>query len=140
MRRFATDVLGGQRIDLEFHSSVAGEDLRIGADVRRQVYLIFKEAIHNIVRHSGARRVEVGLGSSKEGFALRVVDDGRGFDPAVRHEGNGLVNMRRRAAAVDGRVQLQSAPGRGTVLTLTVPLEHRRPLSMLRVKRNGVLR
>ena len=140
MRRFATDVLGGQKIDLEFHSSVADEVLRIGADVRRQVYLIFKEAIHNIVRHSGARRVEVELGSSKEGFGLRVLDDGRGFDPAVRHEGNGLVNMRRRASAVGGRVEIQSTRGRGTVLTLSVPLEHRRPLSMLRVKWNGVFR
>jgi ligand-binding sensor domain-containing protein/two-component sensor histidine kinase len=140
MRRFATDVLEGQKIDLKFHSSVAGEDLRIGADVRRQVYLIFKEAIHNIVRHSGARRVEVELGSSKEGFTLRVVDDGRGFDPAVRHEGHGLVNMRRRAAAMGGQVQFQSASGRGTALILTVPLVHRRPLSMLRVKMNGLFR
>ena len=140
MRRFATDVLGGQKIGLQFHSSVADEDLRVGTDVRRQVYLIFKEAIHNIVRHSGARVVEVELGSSKEGFALRVLDDGRGFDPNVRHEGNGLVNMRRRAGAVGGRVQIQSTPGRGAVLTLTVPLEQRRPLSMLRVKRNGVFR
>ncbi len=140
MRRFATDVLGGQKIDLKFHSSVADEDLRIGADVRRQVYLIFKEAVHNIVRHSCARRAEVELGIAKEGFTLLVSDDGRGFDPTVRHEGHGLVSMRRRASALGGRVEFRSAPGRGTVLILTVPLGHRKPLSMLRVKMNGIFR
>ncbi|HKF43973.1 MAG TPA: two-component regulator propeller domain-containing protein, partial [Thermoanaerobaculia bacterium] len=61
MRRFATDVLGGQGIAMKFVSSVADEDLRIGADVRRQIYLIFKESIHNVVRHSRARNVEVSL-------------------------------------------------------------------------------
>jgi ligand-binding sensor domain-containing protein len=54
MRRFATDLLGGLKIGLHFRSSAAADDLKIGADVRRQVYLIFKEGIHNIARHSGA--------------------------------------------------------------------------------------
>ena len=61
MRRFATDLLGGQGIGLHFRSSVPDDDPRIGADVRRQVYLIFKEGVHNIARHSGAGQVDVEL-------------------------------------------------------------------------------
>ncbi len=56
MRRFATDVLGGQKIGVRFHSSVTEDDLKLAADVRRQLYLIFKESIHNVVRHSGVER------------------------------------------------------------------------------------
>jgi signal transduction histidine kinase len=140
MRRFATDVLGGQKIALSFRSSVADEDLKVNADVRRQLYLIFKEGINNIARHSGASRVEVELDGTKEGLKLRLSDDGKGFDPAARQDGHGLVNMRRRAAAMGGKVDLESAPGRGTSLTVTVRVGRERPLSMLRVKRNGLFR
>jgi signal transduction histidine kinase/ligand-binding sensor domain-containing protein len=134
MRRFATDLLGTQKIGLRFESSATDDDLRIGADVRRQVYLIFKEAIHNISRHSGASDVEVEVSTGDDNFVLRVSDDGRGFDPAVPHEGHGLVSMRRRAAAVGGELEVTSDPGRGTSLRVTVRLESRKSLSMLRGK------
>jgi signal transduction histidine kinase/ligand-binding sensor domain-containing protein len=140
MRRFATDVLGGQKIGLRFQSSVTDEDLKVGADVRRQLYLIFKEAIHNIARHSGASRVDVELDGLKDGLALRVTDDGKGLNLPAGHDGHGLVNMRRRAAAIGGQVSLESSPGRGTSLTLTVRFDRRRALSMLRVKLNGLFR
>ncbi len=123
MRRFAADVLGGQNIALQFHSSIDGHDLRMGGDVRRQVYLIFKEAIHNIARHSGAGRVEVGLDHLHDTLVLHLRDDGRGFDPAAQYEGRGLNNMRKRAAALRARVELDSGAGRGTTLTLTVSLD-----------------
>jgi signal transduction histidine kinase len=119
---------------------VTDEDLKIGAEVRRQLYLIFKEAIHNIVRHSGASRVEVELDAVKDGLTLRVADDGGGFDPAAEHEGHGLRSMRRRAAAMGGRVELESSPGRGTSLTWAARLERKTTLSMLRVKGNGIFR
>jgi two-component sensor histidine kinase len=143
MRRFATDVLGGQRIALAFESSVADDDLKVNADVRRQLYLIFKEGVNNIARHSGASRVEVELDSGKDGIRLRLCDDGEGFDPAdpaAEQHGHGLVNMRRRAAAMGGNVDLESAPGRGTSLTVTVRPERERRLSVLRVKTNGLFR
>ncbi|HKF42560.1 MAG TPA: ATP-binding protein, partial [Thermoanaerobaculia bacterium] len=140
MRRFATDVLGGQGIEMRFVSSVADEDIKIGADVRRQIYLIFKESIHNIVRHSRARNVEVSLDGAGGGVTLRVADDGRGFDCAAEHEGHGLRSIRRRAAAMGGSVEVVSSAGRGTTVTATARLERTRPLSMLRVTRNGLFR
>ncbi len=128
MRRFATDLLGGQNIGLQFRSSVADHDLRIGANVRRQVYLIFKEAIHNIARHSRAGQVEVDLDRVDDSFVLRVHDSGKGFDPDVEYEGHGLVNMRKRAAALDGTVELQSGAGQGSTLRVTVRLESAKTL------------
>jgi ligand-binding sensor domain-containing protein/two-component sensor histidine kinase len=134
MRRFATDVLGGQKIGLNFRSSVAENDLRIGADLRRHVYLMFKEAIHNVVRHSGATRVDVDLYRAQDALILRLADDGRGFDPAAHYEGRGLANFHKRAQELKGKLTLESLPGKGTALTLEVPLESVRNLSGLRGK------
>lgn len=89
------------------------------------VLRVAQEALHNALRHSGAELVEVTLaGTAGRGARLRVLDDGRGFDPAaVRRAGRhlGLVSMRDRAAAVGGTLSLESAPGKGTVIELEVP-------------------
>ena len=132
MRRFATDLLGGQGIALRFRSSVADHDLRIGANVRRQIYLIFKEGIHNIARHSGARSVEIDLDRDGDCLVLLIVDDGRGFDVAAESDGHGLRSMRQRAATLGATVDWQSTPGRGTTLRMRVRLEPSRSLSLLR--------
>ena len=131
MRRFATDLLGGRGIEMGFRSSAADDDPGIGANVRRQVYLIFKEAIHNAARHSSATLVDVALSTAGGNLVLRVTDDGRGFEPSAPVEGNGLASMRRRARDAGGALDLDSAPGRGTTLTLTVPLAPPRFLSVL---------
>jgi signal transduction histidine kinase/ligand-binding sensor domain-containing protein len=139
MRRFAMDVLIGQGIALQFRSSVAEHDLRISVDIRRQVYLIFKEAVHNIARHSGAGRVEADLDRVGNQLSLRLADDGRGFDPSAEYQGRGLANMRKRAAALHGRLDFVSAPGKGTLLTMTVPLERKTLLAAVRGTAAGVL-
>ncbi|MGW6916782.1 GAF domain-containing sensor histidine kinase [Kitasatospora sp. NPDC054939] len=86
---------------------------------------VAQEALHNALRHSGARRVDVTLaGTPARGAVLRVTDDGRGFDPeSVRRAGRhlGLASMRDRAAAVGGTLSVDSAPGRGTVVEMEVP-------------------
>jgi signal transduction histidine kinase len=132
MRRFATDVLGGQEIALRLRSSVAEHDLTIGVDVRRQVYLIFKEGIHNIARHSGADHVEADLDRVGDRLMLRLWDNGRGFDPDAECQGRGLANMRKRAAALRGQLEVTSAPGKGTSLRMTVPLQRTTILAAVR--------
>ncbi|MER5354401.1 GAF domain-containing sensor histidine kinase [Kitasatospora sp. NPDC002551] len=86
---------------------------------------VAQEALHNALRHSGARRVTVTLaGTPDRGALLRISDNGRGFDPeSVRRAGRhlGLASMRDRAAAVGGRLTLDSAPGKGTVVEMEVP-------------------
>ncbi len=134
MRRFATDLLGGQGIALGFRSSAPENDPRIGANARRQVYLVFKEAIHNLTRHSGARRADVELSVTHESVVLTVADDGRGFDPAAPFEGNGLSSMRRRAREAGGTLTIASALGEGTRVTLAVRLGSPGFLSVLRGK------
>jgi signal transduction histidine kinase len=132
MRRFAMDVLGGHGIALRFHSSVPEHDLRIGVDVRRQVYLIFKEGVHNIVPHSGADRVQVDLDRVADRLTLQLRDNGAGFDPRAEYQGHGLANMRKRAASLRGNVEFVCEPGKGTLLRMTVPLEGKTILAAVR--------
>lgn len=85
---------------------------------------VAQEALHNALRHSGAENVEVTLARRGQGAALRVADDGSGFDPsAVRQAGRhlGLVSMRDRANGVGGRLKVVSEPGQGTVIEMEVP-------------------
>ena len=98
----------------------------INAEVRHNVFLAFKEALHNFVKHSGANEVSVTLATGPAGFLLTVRDNGRGFDPAAitsrPGRGNGLNNMRQRLEKVGGRCDIKSAPGAGTEITFVVPV------------------
>ncbi|MEU3756257.1 GAF domain-containing sensor histidine kinase [Streptomyces olivoreticuli] len=85
---------------------------------------VAQEALHNALRHSGAGCVDVTLARAGQGAALRVTDDGCGFEPgSVRRAGRhlGLVSMRDRAAGVGGSLTVASAPGKGTEIEMEVP-------------------
>jgi signal transduction histidine kinase len=94
------------------------------APVQRELYRIAQEALQNALKHSGAGRIGVGLDLDPARTRLVVSDDGSGFDPAdprVRSQHLGVTVMAERARAVGGRLDLRSAPGRGTTVTAEVP-------------------
>ncbi len=125
MRRFASEIFPASGI--EFGLKVPGleNDIRLGADIRRQVFLIFKEGVNNIVRHSQCSLANMELNIAEHWLILRLNDDGKGFDPNGVNEGNGLVSLRRRAKSMGGELEMFSEPGRGATLTLKIPLRHR---------------
>jgi signal transduction histidine kinase/ligand-binding sensor domain-containing protein len=122
MRRFASDLFShnGSRVRLD----VPGEDQNphIGADIRRQVFLIFKESLHNTARHAGCTEVHLKLGLADGWLELSIADNGRGFDLRHAGHGHGLASMRRRAAHLGGSLVVESAPGHGTTVHLRAPL------------------
>jgi len=134
MRRLAGDLLAAQGIGFQFHSAIADDDLKVGANVRRELYLIFKEALHNIARHSSATQVNVGLERDGNFLFLRLHDNGCGFDPDGDYEGRGLRNMRARAEALGGKVRFESQTQQGTYVWITIRLDSARSLSTLRGK------
>ncbi|GFE17792.1 hypothetical protein Sgleb_58390 [Streptomyces glebosus] len=88
------------------------------------VLRVAQEALHNALRHSGAKTVEVSLARDGQGALLRIADDGCGFDPrAVRRAGRhlGLVSMHDRAGGVGGKLTVESEPGKGTAVEMEVP-------------------
>ena len=93
-------------------------------DARHNIFLAFKEALHNVVKHSGATEVSIFLNLDATGFNLVVRDNGKGFDPAAVPErpgrGNGLKNMRQRLDKLGGRCEIHSSPGTGTEIKFFV--------------------
>jgi signal transduction histidine kinase/ligand-binding sensor domain-containing protein len=89
---------------------------------RSNLFLTAKEAINNILKHSGATEAWLRIRMDGEHFHLVIEDDGRGFDPASpdRANRNGLANMRSRIAELNGVFTIRSAPGQGTVLTISI--------------------
>jgi signal transduction histidine kinase len=86
---------------------------------------IAQSALANTVRHAGARRAEITLSFMDTAVALDIVDDGRGFDPASAPSGDGgfgLPAMRSRAQSLGGTFTVESAPGQGTAVAITLPL------------------
>jgi ligand-binding sensor domain-containing protein/two-component sensor histidine kinase len=129
MREFAGDVFTARAIEFSFHAPAGGLDVRLDADVRRQLYLIFKEAVNNAARHSCCTQAEIELGVAQGRLLLRIRDNGRGFDPngdaAPSRNGNGLASMRERARALGGEFEIISLANLGTAVKLNLPLSPR---------------
>jgi signal transduction histidine kinase len=120
MRRHAQDLFASGDISLDFDAPGVGEQLKLSAEVRRDVFLIFKEATGNAVRHSRCSEVSISLRPDGSWLVLEIVDNGIGFDPTVASEGQGLMSMRRRANGLDGTFEIESGASRGTTLRVRV--------------------
>jgi signal transduction histidine kinase len=129
MRRFAEDVLDAKEIACKFDLSELSKDVALSADIRREVYLMFKESVNNLVKHSGATRAEFEIKIEHGNLFVAITDDGRGFEVAAKLNGgengfggNGLPNMRRRAANLGGSFEIESAPEKGARIVLKIPV------------------
>ena len=125
IRRHASDLLTECGIELEFIEDDSQKPHQMGADLRREVLLIFKEALNNIVKHAHCSFVEVQIEFVGGSLRGSIRDDGQGFDRTHCSGGNGLANMQRRAEKLGGSLTVHSQPGAGTVVTLEIPLVHK---------------
>jgi signal transduction histidine kinase len=105
----------------EFVTEPAAAGRELPLEHKRQVLMLFKEALHNIIRHSGATRAGIRVGGDERWFRMVITDNGKGFDPAAPRSGAGVVGMKQRATTLGGKFTVESAPGAGTTLTLEVP-------------------
>jgi signal transduction histidine kinase len=120
LRRFASDALSAKDIAVSF-SAPADGDLPVDPEVRRELLLIFKEGVNNIVRHSGCKEARIAVSCGDGRLTLLVEDDGRGFDQR-QAGGVGLRSIRQRAERLGGELTVRSSPGSGTTLLLRLPV------------------
>jgi len=116
-------------VEVDFHATGLDGD-RLPAPVETALYRVVQEALANVFKHAGAKRVNVALLLAPGHVSAVVEDDGRGFDPEAESgpaDGHrlGLLGMRERAALVGGSLSVESAPGRGTTVIARVPLPAR---------------
>src|SRR5581483_3025163 len=107
---------------VSFSAPAAPPKLRLGLEFRRHVMAIYKEALNNAARHSGAKQIEVAVGVEGSRLELSIADNGRGFAPGTENGGQGLRNLRQRSAALGAELHIESAPGSGTRVRFSAPL------------------
>jgi signal transduction histidine kinase/ligand-binding sensor domain-containing protein len=129
--KYAHDYLRAAGIRCKLDVPVQLPGCPLTAEVRHNVFLAFKEALHNVVKHSRASAVRIILALKSDGFALTIEDNGCGFDangatpPSADdsdrlEHGNGLLNIKRRLSEIGGECQIHSAPKEGTRLKMEV--------------------
>ncbi|MBI2831851.1 MAG: PAS domain S-box protein [Chloroflexi bacterium] len=128
IRRLLSDFT--ERTKIEGQLMVSGHDHRLTSDIELGIFRITQEALRNVERHAGANYVAVIITFTEHGVRLDVVDNGVGFStpPASSDftvSGHlGLISMQERAQLLGGKLEIQSSPGKGTKVTLSVPDTH----------------
>ena len=110
---------------LKIHVYTEGLDERLDSNMETVLYRVIQECVTNAIKHAGATTLDISLIKDKEGISGTIEDNGKGFDTTDKEkfEGIGLKNITTRIEYLKGTVDFDSAPGRGTVVALFVPLQ-----------------
>lgn len=130
----------GRRTGIRCRVSIGREPIRLDQEQSTTIFRVFQEALMNVVRHAHASAVRVRLRQAARTFTLDVRDNGRGISKQELSspQSIGLLGMRERAQLSGGRVEITGRPGRGTTLTVSMPLDtHRNGGSHRRAPRGG---
>ncbi|RZK09708.1 MAG: sensor histidine kinase, partial [Flavobacterium sp.] len=98
-------------------------DLKVAEDAHIAIYRIIQEHFTNILKHAKATTVSLQLIRNKKELKLTVNDNGIGFDPQLHYKGIGLENMSSRTESLNGQLQIESTPGMGCTIKVTVPIQ-----------------
>ena len=122
MRRYAADLFDNSNTlcHLAMDENVATKKLNM--EQRRDVYLIYKEAMNNIIKHASASNVWISLQWQSGKLCMKIKDDGKGFEPVIISHRNGLKNIRSRTEKWKGSTAIEAAPGKGTLIEIIIPL------------------
>jgi len=118
MLHYATRLLEADKIELHAEIPAAVEDIKLSMKQRRDVYLIFKESVNNMAKHSNATQAFVHFSSAPNTLIMVIADNGSGFDAGTIRTSNGLRNMRERARDHGWLLDIESGPKAGTTITL----------------------
>jgi two-component system sensor histidine kinase DegS len=102
--------------------TVSGSEAPLSLSTSAGLYWIVQEGLANVFSHAQASQVEVHLAFNEEKVQLQIRDDGKGFDTSDGPSEYGLGNMAQRARELGGELNIESSPGHGTCLTLTLPV------------------
>ncbi|HSY18314.1 MAG TPA: ATP-binding protein, partial [Candidatus Acidoferrales bacterium] len=124
LSRYAQGFLEPTAIRCRLEVPEAGPEHPLSSEQRHNLFLAFKEALTNVVRHSGATGVRIKISfEEKDRLLIIVEDNGRGLPAATEGEaGDGLDNLRRRMAQIGGQCDIASLPGGGVAVTMSLPL------------------
>lgn len=122
MREYASGILEPKDIEITFDIGEHIQELKLEMETRRDLFLIFKEAVNNTAKYSHCTTAEVILKFENQRLRMIVADNGQGFDVSSADGGNGLGNMQKRAELLKGVVEINSQLNLGTTVILDIPV------------------
>lgn len=123
MRRYAAELFDAGKVTYELGFDEQLSDLKLQMEQRRDLYLIFKEAMNNISKHAAASHVKVYIKGEDHKLLLLIKDNGKGFDTGKETHRNGLKNIEARSKKWKGTVFIESAQGKGTAVQVWLPVK-----------------
>ncbi len=114
-------------IRCRFHVLGLPHEVQVSSQTRHNINMAVKEAVHNVIKHSGASEVTIRMAYADGKLTVAIEDDGVGFQPDTKAGGNGLTNMKQRLTNIGGHCSIESKPGKGTTVLIRLrirPLEH----------------
>ncbi|MEP6712218.1 MAG: sensor histidine kinase [Ferruginibacter sp.] len=121
MERFAYEICSSKNIEVNMQLEDL-EKTKLSMEQRKNIYLIFKEALNNAVKYSGTEKIEITSTLQNNQLTLQVKDFGKGFDSSIVKKGNGLDNMQHRAKELNGELMTEAVINTGTTIQLIVPV------------------
>lgn len=123
MRQYAAEVLEAMGIVYIFDVNPSIEKAKIPLEKRRDIYLLFKEAVNNLAKYSKCEEAVIRIFMEQKNLHLLIRDDGIGFDTNAKHTGNGLKNYTLRVQNIGGTCTITSRPGDGTEVHFIIPVK-----------------
>jgi signal transduction histidine kinase len=121
LKSFGDELFEGTDITYKLENRIKdSEYIRPSMEWRQNILRIFKEGMHNALKYSNCSTVKLTLEKDDHSIILRLADNGVGFEPSMMRDGNGLVNMKNRAQAIQANIEILSNPGKGTQIILTL--------------------
>ncbi|NUO01213.1 MAG: hypothetical protein HUU01_11420 [Saprospiraceae bacterium] len=122
LKDFGEELFADSTIQFSAKSSGGLQGLKLSLDQKRHLLLLFKEGMHNVLKHSGAKLVLLEAAIIGSEFVFSLSDDGRGFDPQAISAGEGLKSMKNRAAKLGGAIRMESnKPGSRIEVRIALP-------------------
>lgn len=123
IREYATDFFDQTEVNCKIDFKEMNSEIPVSQQTRRNIFLVVKESLHNIIKHAKANQVHIQAYLDNNCLVIIISDDGVGFDMNnTRRFGNGLLNMQKRMVEVNGNMEMQSEKRSGTRTTIAVPL------------------
>jgi signal transduction histidine kinase len=119
MKNFAQTLLSAKNIAFHFQADEELNEITLNMQQRRNLFLVFKEAVNNAAKYSDCSNLEVSILGEDHSIRMQVKDDGKGFDQGVSTNGNGITNMQQRAQEINGIFRMVSEKGAGTSIDLS---------------------
>jgi ligand-binding sensor domain-containing protein len=127
MLKFAAPLCHSKNIQCHIESKGVNEEMLMAGEIRQNIFLVFKEAINNMIKYAEATKCSTNISISNNQFVLQIADNGKGFDGTIKGTGSGWKNMQKRTGDLNGKLVIDSTPQKGTVISMSLPYPFKIP-------------